>query len=105
MICVPLQISAREFILFVVLEDDNLRRLKCYDPGCVELGKMGKPWSGLQLTEFHICYATPEQARRLGSSLSGQDALEFIRRELFKNWQFRPEQGDNDGRYQSPTKQ
>ena len=41
MTVIPFQINANEYSIFVALGDDNIGRIRVYDPAQVEIGKLG----------------------------------------------------------------
>ena len=60
MITIPLRLNQLSYILLVIIEDENLQRLKQYDPGEVVLSKLGTPWTHLALESVQLAYATPD---------------------------------------------
>lgn len=102
MMTIPLQVNSVEYDLVIVLEDENIERLKGYDPGEVDISKLG-PFSNLRVRRIQITYANPEEVKLIGlCNTRGQ--LAGILNNLSRGWKFRPELGDNDMAYQSPGK-
>jgi len=90
--------GAKEYDLFIVLEDENLARMKEYDPAEIEPSNMGAPWNGLRLRRILLCYANPEDAKLLPGLIRdgrGKEVMDILTR----GWRFRPELGDHDGPY------
>lgn len=102
MMTLPLQIDPTCYDLFVVMEDENLERIKKYDPAEI-LGKnLGMPWQLLRIRNIVILYATAEESKRLSSVASKEDVVHNLKN-LSRGWAFRPDKGDHDGHYQKPN--
>lgn len=96
MLTIPFQVSETEYSIFVVLENDNLDRLKAYDPAEIVLTKFPPAWQALKLKVVVIGYATPEEAARLQDPKADTRAL---LRQLCRGFAFRPDRGDTNARY------
>ncbi len=105
MITIPIQQNATEYDLWVVLGDENLTRIREYDPAEIVTAKLGMPWRGLRLRNVMICYANTEEIERLVSAPTRAAVLLLIKEVLSRGFKFRPERGDHDGDYQPPRKQ
>jgi hypothetical protein len=105
MLIIPIQTGPIHYDLLVVLEADNVARLKQYDPAEIIVSKLGGPWAGLRLDRVRILYANADETRQLVSMHSRKDAVNFINKVLARGWKYRPELGDDDGNYQQPAKQ
>ena len=102
MMILPLRLKDSDtYTLFVVLVDENVERLKAYDPAEVTLEKMGPEWSALRLKDVVLLYATPEEAKKIAAVQKPDEVVSMIRH-LSRGWQFKPSVGDHDGRYQRP---
>jgi hypothetical protein len=100
MFVIPFRISAREYSMYIVLDDENLERIKKYDPAEVTLRSMGGEWARSTLKDVIIAYATSaEQQQVLELCATGKvkDALRLLSR----GFRYRPDQGDYDGPYLS----
>lgn len=98
MLTIPLRISSNRAALLIVLEDDNLARIKEYDPASVELNKMPVAFRDVRFTEIHVMYATPEEIQQV-QELGADGKMDEALRILTRGWQYRPEQGDHDQAY------
>jgi hypothetical protein len=104
MIVIPFEINAQEFNMFVVLENDNLERMKLFDPAQVDLSKLSGNFRHKRLNTLIVGYGTAEDIQRvlaLAKEGKVQDGLKYLSR----GFAFRPEAGDNDGPYLSLRKQ
>lgn len=102
MITIPLQINRTEYDLFIVLEEENLTRLKEYDPAEILTSRLGS-FANLKVRGFYIYYASPEEVLQVASCQNLGEVAACLKN-LSRGWKFRPEQGDNDAPYQSPAK-
>lgn len=75
--------------LIIVLEKDNLDRMKQADPAEVDLRKSGKT---LVNPVVMVCYEE-EQAKL---TMVHQGNLEAIIKHLQRGWRFSPDKGDHD---------
>ena len=94
MIAIPFQVSETEWSIFIALQDDNLERMKQYDPASVTIAKCGEPWTHLKLRDVIIGYATPadlDHIFELQRNGHGREALQHLSR----GFRFRPERGDS----------
>ena len=57
MVLVPFQVEPGQYSVFVILQDDNLERIKTYDPAEITLNKMPDPWISMKLKDILIGYA------------------------------------------------
>lgn len=95
MLMIPLKTSATSFDLFVILEDENIERLKEHDPAEILPGNCGPAFNGLGLRSVQICYLSPGEVEEAVDLLRDGQINEVIKR-LLKGWRFRPEHGDHD---------
>jgi hypothetical protein len=100
MLVIPFQLNAEEFSVFVVLEDENLERMKANDPAQVNVWKMGEPYARLTLRDVIIASPTAADvatALQMARSGSPAAAMEYLSR----GFKFRPDKGDSDLPYTS----
>lgn len=100
MFCLPLQIDEREYALYVFLEEENLDRMKEYDPAEVNTARLGEAFLRLRLREVIIGYATAADLKtviELCHVGKPRKALRYMTR----GFRYRPDQGDHDGPYLS----
>ena len=104
MLTIPIQRSASEFDLYVVLEDENLKRIRDYDPCEIATSKLGPIWNAMRLRTVCLYFATADEIKVLTSIQDRTGVLKFIDC-LARGFKFRPELGDSDANYQSPGRQ
>jgi hypothetical protein len=95
---IPFVMDKDHYHLFVVLEDANIKRMKQYDPGQVDLRKLPEEWHSRKLDMVVIGYATPQdlaQVHALIKAGAGSAALEFLSR----GFAYKQAEGDNDDAY------
>lgn len=97
---VPWAVSPVSYQLAVILEDDNLKRIKEYDPAEVLTDKLGAPWTGMKLVGITIHYATTKEIQELSRCVNPAQATAMLR-SLSRGWKYRPKEGDHDGNYGS----
>lgn len=100
MLCIPFELGGGEFSVFVVLEAENLDRMKANDPAQINVWKMGEPYTRLHLRDVIIASPTAEDvAKALQMARAGQTrkAFEFLSR----GFVFKPGEGDSDLPYTS----
>lgn len=79
--------------LLIVLEDDNIERIKQYDPAEVKWSQI--PWPDVRPRTIGIGYATAEEIKKihkLAEEGKPQEAIKLVTR----GFKFRPERGDHD---------
>jgi hypothetical protein len=96
MLLIPLAMSLNRYRLIVVLQADNITRIKEADPASVDLWKLGEPWTMLRLNDIHITYAS-EADTAVVASLAKEGKHKEIVEFLGRGWKYRPEAGDHDG--------
>ena len=100
MFVMPFQLNEREFSVFVAIQDDNIERMRVYDPAEFSIAKMGLPWRNLKLKDIIIGYATEADMlhfQKLCQQGKQGEGLQYLSR----GWKYRPDQGDNDAPYLS----
>lgn len=102
MIAIPFQVSDTHYSVVLVLQDDNIERIKSCDPAVFESGKvLVEPFKSLKLADVMLAYASKEDTIRLQSV--GED-FQAIMKILCRGWSHRPDLGDHDaGEYQKQT--
>lgn len=102
MIAVPLQLNEREYMIFVVLDDENVERIRQYDPAEVNIAKTiaSGRMAGLTLRDVVIGYATQEEIDQLTQSRSREEVMARLQH-LSRGFAFRPGKGDHDAPYLS----
>ncbi|TAL03527.1 MAG: hypothetical protein EPO08_03915 [Rhodospirillaceae bacterium] len=95
---IPFQVSATEYSVFVCLQDENIERMRQYDPAEVTLNKIGFPG---KLKDVIIGYGTDEDFERISRALNSGTDVRAVLRTLSRGFRYRPDQGDHDGPYLS----
>lgn len=99
MMCVPIQTGPDEYTVVVIFFDENIRRMKDYDPGELVISKFGLPWAAMRLKTLHFHYATTEEGNKL-SGLKDMTELKDFLNYLSRGWKAQGDDHDSD--YQSP---
>jgi hypothetical protein len=98
MFAIPMKVSATHYDLFLCLEDENIERIKAYDPAEVLTSLMGEPWNGMLVRGFIVTYAAPGELAEV-TRLCNEGRAEAALRLLSRGWKYRPDQGDSDDTY------
>lgn len=88
----------QRYDLCVILQDDNIARMKTYDPAELLTANLPQIYQSRKIRNVIIMYATEEEVPRITAMCrAGQikEALKYLSR----GWVFRPEAGDNDDPY------
>lgn len=96
---IPFEVGNGRFSVFVILESENLSRMKDNDPAQLNMWKFPPPFAGLTLRDVIISSPSPEdvaEAVALIQAGSSHDA--FVH--LSRGFKFKPKEGDNDLPYQ-----
>jgi len=100
---IPFEVGRGEYSVFVILEAENVERMKANDPAQLNIWKMPNPYSRLKLRDVIVSTPAPEdiaEAVLLIRSGKPGDALKFLSR----GFQFKPKEGDSDLPYQPQGK-
>lgn len=103
MILIPFVVGNGEYNMFIILEDENLRRMADNDPAQVNLWKMPAEFAGLKLRTVILASSNiMDRTKAIGMIQNGQpiEALKYLSR----GFKFKPDEGDNDLPYLSQTK-
>lgn len=104
MMMIPFAVSRDEYSVFVILEAENLQRMKDNDPAQVNVWKMPDEYRRMKLRDVIIATPSPEdtaEAILLIRSGKPKDALQLLSR----GFQYKPREGDSDLPYQSSRPQ
>jgi hypothetical protein len=99
MLIMPVQVTPGEYSIFVILEDDNIARIKEHDPAEVNIHKLGSQWSKLRLRDVVIGYLAPGADTREFHRLIGERKMKEALKHLSHGFRYRPEAGDHDANY------
>lgn len=95
MMIVPFQISKTEYSIVVLLENDNMERIREHDPAEITIKKLPPEWTRLKLNAVLITYLGPEEKDRF-LALCDDDRVQQALRFATRGWRYRPDQGDHD---------
>lgn len=98
MLIIPFNTSSTKYSIFICLKDENIERIKEYDPAEIVVSKFGQ-YSKLKLEAIIIGYATDEEESQL-INISKDQVPESLKN-LSRGFKFCPKRGDEDGPYQS----
>jgi hypothetical protein len=103
MFVLPIQISETEYNIYFVLQQENLDRMKAYDPAQLEVPNLPGNYRGLTLRTVLIMFATDEEANRLETLMRTGKTREGLKAlyQLSRGFQFDPGRGDTDDPYES----
>lgn len=102
MMSIPIRRSAHTFDLVIILECDNVDRMRAQDPCEVDIGKFPAMYHSMRIQGVLVAYATPEESIQI-SVMAGRQDVESIMKLLLRGWKFQPELGDQDGPYETLT--
>ena len=97
---IPFQTGPASYNVFVVIEDDNLARMREYDPAQFGLDRLPPEWGARRLGMVIIGYPSPKDLAQVQFLLQAGEvgrALKFLTR----GFKFDPAQGDSDEPYRS----
>lgn len=102
MFAIPFQLNELEYSVFIILENENLERLKEYDPAELSVRKfiVHIP-PHLKLRDIIIGYATPTDLEKIKEMAQADEKPTKILQYLSRGFRFRPEAGDSDAPYLS----
>ncbi len=99
MMMIPFEVGSGEYSVFVILEAENLTRMKDNDPAQINVWKLPGEYRRLALRDVIISTPAPEdiaEAVLLIRSGKPLDALKFLSR----GFSYKPKEDDNDLPYQ-----
>jgi hypothetical protein len=104
MYVIPFQLNASQYSVFIVLQEENLERIRQYDPAEVSLAKVHElqpqRFEGLKLKDVLIGYGTDADVRE-ALHLLATGAVRQGLQLLSRGFRYRPDAGDHDGPYKS----
>lgn len=97
MLVIPFRISEKQYSIFVVLEEENMERLRAYDPAEVIVPQVEErmSFSGGKLKDVVIGYATAKDMDVLKTFFE-QNKIREALQYLSRGWRYRPDAGDHD---------
>jgi len=98
MIVIPLVCGEAEMDICIVLEDENLQRIRAYDPAEVVRSAMG-PWADHAIRNVIVTYATPADMVTV-NILMEQQSIGAAMQYLARGFRYRPDRGDTDQPYE-----
>lgn len=98
MLVLPFQISETEYNVVVILEDENIERIKEHDPAEIHTKLFADKFASRELKGVMVAYASPSEKENL-IALVEQGDLPKVFSILSRGFKFRPEKGDHDEPY------
>jgi hypothetical protein len=96
MLCLPVVVSEKAYDLFVILEEENLTRMKAYDPAEVITGNLPAEYSvHRKVRNLILMYATAKDLRIVMELCKEERPREALRY-LSHGYRWRAERGDRD---------
>lgn len=98
MLTIPFKVSDLHYSIMVVFQDENLERIRAYDPAEISVPQIEQEMTlshNLRLKDVIVTYANPadmEHLEELWRQDKGHEALRF----LCRGWKYRPDAGDHD---------
>jgi hypothetical protein len=93
-ILIPIGVPGERYVLLVVLQDDNLERMRQHDPCDVRMHNLGPTWLNTKLEEVVVAYANAEEsAEAEAMARRGASPIDFLRY-FMRGYNFSPEKGD-----------
>jgi len=96
--CIPAIVSEHDYDLFVILQDDNIARIKTYDPAEILTASFPQSHQARKIRNVVIMYATEKEVAKVIAMCEAGD-LNNALKYLSRGWVFRPECGDNNDPY------
>ncbi len=95
MFVVPFRVSSTEFSIFILLQDENLERMKEYDPAEVTVDKIviGSDFHGLSVKDILLGYGTNDDLITATELIQGGEHIKALRF-LSRGFKYRPNDGD-----------
>jgi hypothetical protein len=95
MIIIPFSTHPTEYEIFVVLLDENVSRIKAYDPAEVK-AIITPEFKHKKLKTVYIGYCKNEEVRHLLTLAQSGKVVEALKY-LTRGFEYKPEQGDHNG--------
>lgn len=101
MYAIPYQVKPDEFNLFIVIDDENIRRIKEYDPADIRLKNgLPEPWKSMKLNAIQIGYATDRELMDIVADRDKNVPIKDVLTKLSRGWKVEP--GDKGGPWEIP---
>lgn len=101
MFSIPVKLkNTQKMDLFIFLQDENLERMKLYDPAEVVKKLLPVEFQNLEIRNVIIGYATHEDFLKITTMCKDGTSFEALRY-LTKGFKYRPDLGDSDSAYLS----
>ena len=99
MMVMPFQVNPLEYMLLVLLKDDNVDRIRQYNPAEINLEALDSLFHTLKLKEIHISYADEADDAVLHDLARAQDVRAIVKhfsRGLRAGFQFKKDLYNQD---------
>lgn len=94
MLIIPAHHPNGDFDLLIVLEQENIDRIKEYDPAELKWNELGY-FSDVKPRSIQITFGSPEDIKKIHELAKVGKPVEAIKL-VTRGWKFRPESGDHD---------
>lgn len=98
MISIPVARKDNTYDVFIVMGNENLRRIVSHDPAEMDTLKLGHPWNTMKLRTVVMMFGTDEEREDLLKCKNHKDVQDALKK-LSRGFKYRPEMGDHDGPY------
>jgi hypothetical protein len=92
MIALPVQINENEMDVYVILQPENLDRIKAYDPAEIVRSRLGEGWKDMAIRNVVLMFATAADIATIAPLFEAGNLLAALRY-LARGWHYRPESG------------
>jgi hypothetical protein len=95
MMALPVIVNERCYDLFIILQDDNIERMKAYDPAELITANFAERFTDRNIRTIVMMYGTKADISRFTTMCQAGDVRGALRY-LARGFKFRPEAGDED---------
>jgi hypothetical protein len=101
MISIPYQITKTAYGIFLALEEENVERIRAYDPAQLQVSKLREPFKSMKLVAVTVGFINAEDKAEAVRLMRNSSTVVPLLEYLSRGFQYRPESGDNDEDYKS----
>jgi len=91
MIVLPIQVNDREYDVLMVLEDENLERIKAGDPAELNLAKFPDKWSTMRLRKLQVGWLPSAVLKATIIKVQETGDVAHLIDKFFKGWKVEPQ--------------
>jgi hypothetical protein len=92
---IPVIVSEDYYDLFIILEEENIRRMKTYDPAELLTTNLPVEFITRKVNNIVLMYATADDLKRVTAACAMNDVSGALRI-LSRGFQWRPDRGDKN---------